>query len=145
MKKNKLSILRIFAYLLCVLTLIFSFSACASSGEKASWRTGLFAALSLSVEGDNGVVTATVRNDLTVGLSTIEVYVYLYSVTESGETVEEAYNHTDDLNIFYEVTASASTSGKNKYWYAVMRYQSNAGAWVEKETVPVLIDGRIEK
>ncbi|MBQ9081850.1 MAG: hypothetical protein IJY26_04400 [Clostridia bacterium] len=142
MKRNKFSLLRVLACLLLGLTFIFSLASCASSGEKASWRTGLFSTLSLSVEGSNGAVTATVRNDLTVGLSTIEVYVYLYSVTESGERIEEAYNHTDDLNIFYELTASASTSGENKYWYATMRYQSNAGAWVEQETVPVLIDGR---
>lgn len=77
----------------------------------------------------------------------METYVYLYSSEKYPESVaemkEEKQEFTRDLNIFCSLRVQARAEGESKYWCAKLRYKTNADAWAEVYTSPVLIDGTI--
>ena len=99
---------------------------------------GIYTSLSLSINGGNGKVWATVKNDVTIFPSTVLVIVELYS----SETFQESYTNMtleskvqiDDLNLGKTITAEASTGGVQKYWHARTRYKVDNGAWKEMKT-----------
>lgn len=109
--------------------------------SNASTR-GIYTALSLSINGGNGRIWATVKNDLTLFPSTVFVIVELYS----SETYCESYldmelvsrNSTIDLNMGDTIVAEAMTGGVQKYWHARMRYKRDNDAWKEGSTGTLL-------
>lgn len=105
---------------------------------------GLYTKLSLSINAKNGVVTAKVKNDFTLGNSTIPVVVELYSSYTFQEKISnmklESRNTTTDLNIFKTISTSSNTNGEQKYWCALMRYKHDSDDWIEKITAIVLLD-----
>ncbi len=90
------------------------------------------------------MVTATVKNDFTLGKSTIPVVVELYSSYTFQEYISnmklESRNTTTDLNIFKTISTSSRTNGEQKYWCALMRYKHDSADWIEKITAIVLLD-----
>lgn len=106
---------------------------------------GIYTKLSLSINAKDGIVTATVKNDFTIGNSKIPVVVELYSSYTFQEYTSnmqlESRNTTTDLNIFKTISTSCSTNGEQKYWCALMRYKHDSDDWIEKVTSIILLDG----
>jgi len=104
----------------------------------------LFTNLSLSINGGDRAVWATVKNDFTLFSSTVIVIVELYF----SETYHENYNDmeliciesTEDLDMGHTITARASTNGRQLYWQGRMRYKINNGSWKSKVTGTILCD-----
>jgi len=105
---------------------------------------GIYTALSLSINGGDGKVWATVKNDFTLFPATVIVVVELYA----SDTYHEDYrqmtlisrNTTGDLNIGKTISAEASTEGVQRYWQARMRYKIDNKAWEERVTDSLLCD-----
>ena len=99
---------------------------------------GLFTSLSISINGGEGKVWGTVKNDVTIFPSTVIVIVELYSSTtyeESHLNMQlEARVYTEDLNMGKTITATSTTGGVQKYWHARSRYKVDNGAWKELST-----------
>lgn len=116
-----------------------------SDGEENDNARGVYAKLSLSINAKDGIVTATVKNDFTLGNSKIPVVVELYSSYTFQEYTSnmnlESRNTTTDLNIFKTISTSSSTNGEQKYWCALMRYKHDSSDWIEKVTSIILLDG----
>lgn len=111
-------------------------------GLAALNNKGLFTTLSISLNGGDGKVRTTVKNDFTLFYSTVRVIVQLYA----SDTYQEDYhdmeliwqNSTIDLDMGVTVTAEASTGGRQRYWIGRMRYSINAGGWEERTVGPLL-------
>ena len=99
---------------------------------------GIYTSLSLSLNGGESKVWATVKNDLTIFPSDVYVIVELYA----SSTYQEYYtnmelvstNYTVDLNMGETIKAEANTGGAQKYWHARMRYKVDNGSWKEETT-----------
>ena len=105
----------------------------------------LLTTLTLTIGGENGYVWGRVRNDFTLGFSTVQVYVELYSSTVKQDSYQnmtlESSNYIGDLNIFKTIETKASTGGVTKYWMARAYFRADSGAWSEKVTSVWLFDG----
>lgn len=98
-----------------------------------------FTTLSVSVNGGEGNVWATVRNDFTLFPSTVLVIVELYSsltyTDNYNKMTLEAINQIDDLDMGNTVSAIASTGGVDKYWLGRVKYNDGStGGWKYKDT-----------
>lgn len=116
-----------------------------SESEENDNARGIYTKLSLSINAKDGIVTATVKNDFTLGNSVIPVVVELYSSYTFQEYVSnmtlESSNTTTDLDIYKTISTSCSTNGEQKYWCALMRYKHDSADWIEKITPIILLDG----
>lgn len=105
---------------------------------------GLYTSLSISINGGDGKVWVTVKNDLTIFPSTVYVIVQLFSSETYCEDYNDmtlaAANSTLDLNMGKSIVAQANTAGQQKYWIGRMRYRVDAGSWKEKTVGPALYD-----
>ncbi|MDE5789181.1 MAG: hypothetical protein K2H78_02065 [Clostridia bacterium] len=94
--------------------------------------------LSLSINGGDGKVWATVRNDFAWFAPKVVVIVLLYSSDTYCESYldmrMESSNEIADLNMGKTITTEAPTGGVEKYWIARMRYKINNGEWKSKDT-----------
>ncbi|MDE7076386.1 MAG: hypothetical protein K2O62_03600 [Clostridia bacterium] len=114
--------------------------AAESVGEEVEEEATPYALanLSLSINGGDGKVWATVRNDLAWFAPKVTVIVFLYSsdtYTESYLDMNmESSNEIADLNMGKTITAEAPTGGVEKYWLARTRYKINNGDWKIKDT-----------
>lgn len=112
---------------------------------------GLMTKLSLDMGSSEGKVWATVHNDFTLGMSTVEVYVELYSSLTYQSSYKdmtlESQNHIGDLNINKTLRTTAPIDGVQRYWRARMRYKVDKKDWATKETATVLVDvnGKVVK
>lgn len=105
---------------------------------------GVYTHLSLSINGGNGKIWATAKNDFTLFPATVMVIVELYS----SDTYQGSYlNMTlvgsktiNDLNIGKTLTVECSTDGVQKYWQARMRYKIDSGGWQSEATRSLLFD-----
>lgn len=99
---------------------------------------GLYVSLSLSINGGNGKVWATVRNDVTLFPATVYVIVELYSSDTYHESHLDmelvATNSIADLNMGKSIVAECSTGGVQKYWQARMRYKKDNSGWKSEAT-----------
>ena len=97
--------------------------------EPRGWHTSL----SLSLNGGNSKVWATVKNDFTLFPATVNVIVELYSSSEYQESYQNmtlvATNSISDLDMGKTIVAESSTGGVDKYWYGRMRYKIYNKAW----------------
>lgn len=115
----------------------------AQTAEEITPR-GIFTSLSLAINGENGVITATAKNDITIFPSTVKVIVELYA----SPTYQEHYydmilkdrNSTPDLNMGETISASCSTYGQQLYWMARMYYRIDSKDYEEKLTSVFLYD-----
>lgn len=157
-KANKLFKINIIVMLLLALaltTVIFGFSSAKAqtmSAEEAAIEEeadatvearGVFVKLSLSMSGDgNGNITATVRNDFTLGYSTVRVIVELYSSTKYTNDINEMQLEsraiTADLNIYKSISTTAKTNGVMKFWRAQLEYLHDTNPWQTEQTKTIL-------
>lgn len=111
--------------------------------EEISTR-GVFTSLSLSIDGGDGKVWTTVKNDLTVFPSTVRVIVELYCSDEYQEKYENMTlvqrKSSEDLNMGKTITVEGATGGKQKYWQGRARYKVDNKAWKELNTGTGLFD-----
>lgn len=148
-KVKKLSIVAMM-FLACCLACLGMMAATYASadtgdGEENGEATPyLFTSLSLSIDGGNGQVWATARNDFTLFPSTVIVIVELYSSTTYYESFTNmdlvSKNNIDDLNIYQSISTYASTGGVQKYWQARMRYKIDSGSWEQRTTGTLTFD-----
>ncbi len=110
------------------------------SGEASPY--GLYTHLSLSINGADGRIWATVRNDFTLFPANVKVIVELYS----SDTYYESYtdmelicmNSIEDLNMGNSIVAEGYTQGVQKYWQARMRYKIDNKVWESRTTGTML-------
>ena len=154
MKKEKS---RLFAWTVLLALLVMTLCACGVTGKgtptaEASETEGtqdpitrgIYTSLSISINGGNGKVWTTVRNDSTIFPATVYVIVELYSsetFTENYQNMKlEATNQIGDLDWRKTITAEASTGGVQKYWLGRTRYQVDGREWKEMKTAICLYD-----
>lgn len=103
---------------------------------------GLYTNLSLSINGGNSKIWATVKNDLTLFTSTVTVIVELYSSNTCYESHTNmnfvSINSIEDLDMGHSIVAECHTGGVQKYWQARMRYNIDNGGWQSKTTGTML-------
>ena len=107
---------------------------------------GVYVEVSVGIKGNgNGTITATARNDFTLGFTELYVTVGLFSSDEFTMFYEDmemvTYNFTQDLDIFKEISTTASTNGVAKYWRAVVMYRKDTDDWKTISTPCMLYDG----
>lgn len=99
--------------------------------------------IKLVANGD-GTVTATAKNEFTLGNTKLQVIVELYALVffpmDYTEMQKVAWNQIDDLNIFESISATSPTRGQQKYWCARVLYNKDDQGWVSKTTGIRLID-----
>ena len=142
--------------LLCFVLIIVLTSciALSSMGATASAATvnpspdadplGLMTKISLQLGSTSTEVWADAHNDFTLGMSTVQVYVFIYS----SPTYQESYTEmtlenqkfVSDLDIYQSVRTSAPINGVQRFWKARVMYKLDGKDWVSKETVALLID-----
>ncbi len=104
----------------------------------------LWTSLSLAIDGGDGKVWATVKNEFTLFPSTVWVILELYS----SDTYQESHlnmtlvgrESTLDLDMGHTLTITASTGGVQKYWQGRMRYKIDNDEWKEGNTGTLLYD-----
>lgn len=111
---------------------------------------GIMCTISISLKGDKEcTMTATARNEFTLGKSTIRVIVELYSAdfyaTDSSQMTLVASNEIADLNIYKSISASEYTYNKMLFWCARVKYKFDNEDWVAKETKVALYDANANK
>lgn len=118
--------------------------AAVNSESNEVMPNGLYTSLSLSINGEDGRIWATVKNDFTLFPATVIVIVELYSSDiyyESHEKMElVSINSINDLNMGQTIVAEALTGGVKKYWQARMRYKIDSGSWQNRNTATLLYD-----
>ncbi len=99
---------------------------------------GIYTSLSLSINGGDGKVWATVKNDVTIFPATVMVVVELYCSDVYEENHENmtvvARSASMDLNMGETLVAEGSTNGEDKYWQGRMRYKIDEKSWESKDT-----------
>jgi hypothetical protein len=110
---------------------------------------GLVTTISIKVGSSDGNVWALAHNDFTLGISTIQVYVELYSSLTFKESYREmtleSKNYIGDLNINKSIETYAPINGIQRYWRGRVYYKMDKKDWVSKETTTYLvgIDGKV--
>lgn len=101
--------------------------------------TRLFTNISLTLDGGNGMVFVTAKNEFTLFSSTVYVIVELYSSSSYQTSYENmtlmSTHSTPDLNMGESISAQATTGGVPKYWLGRMLYQIDGSAWQERNTL----------
>lgn len=132
-----------------VLVLNINNDAVAEQDNEDVGAYGLFTNISVNISGSNGVITATAKNEFTLGYSTIPTYVRLYC----SESPQQSYNnmtlkseaYVSDLDIGKTLTTTCSTQGQTLYWKAVVVYKKDSSDWKTIETASILFDGNGNK
>ena len=105
---------------------------------------GIFTSLSLSINCDSRQVWATVKNDVSIFLSTVKVYVELYSSVTYKSSYQnmtlESRAYVSDLDMGKSLTTYALIDGVKRYWIARVYYKVGSKDWAEKMTGVWLID-----
>ena len=117
----------------------------ATENSDEAVQPRLWATLALALNGENGVVTALVKNSFTLFPSTVPVTIELY-FSETYTTYYTkmdfvAYDSTPDLNMGETISVSAPTQGVQGYWCGRVRYRENSGEFKEGVTAVCLYDG----
>lgn len=140
------------AVLTLALALILPFTASTAKAETLAQTQseqpdtrGLFTRLTLSLDKhSDGYLTATAKNEFTLGTSVIQVIVEIYSAydiyDDYNDMILEARIATADLDIYDELSVTCPTGGVSRYWCAVMKYKHDEKDWVTKMTSVVHLD-----
>lgn len=109
---------------------------------------GILTDIQLSINGENGIISAQAYNYFTLGTSTIRVVLELYASDTYPQSYtnmqRQARGETADLNIFEELIISAPTGGKQQYWIARLQFKFDDRSWESRTTEPILYDGNGE-
>ncbi|MCI8944640.1 MAG: hypothetical protein HFE33_03100 [Clostridia bacterium] len=155
-KTKKITVISILlvAVLLFALISTFAFAvAYADTEEDVKEEVqprGLMCKISISLKGDKEcTMTATAKNEFTLGKSTIRVIVELYSADfyakDSSEMTLVASNEIADLNIYKSISVSEYTYNKMLFWCARVRFKLDSEPWETKETSVILYDANANK
>lgn len=105
---------------------------------------GIYTSLSFAMDGGNGRIWATAKNEVTIFPSTVKVTVELYCSDVYYASYEKmtlaAQNSIDDLNMGESITVNCSTGGKQKYWQGRMVYKIDNKAPESKVTMVMIFD-----
>ena len=141
--------------LLTMTVLLLSCMCCVINNTSANAATkggasdvadpyGLMTQISLTIGATSERVWAKVHNDFTLGNSTVQVYVYLYSSLDYQDDCNnmtlENRAYIGDLNINKSLETSAPINGVQRYWRARVEYRLDYKDWKSKETKTYLID-----
>lgn len=108
---------------------------------------GIYTKMSFALNGGDGQVWFTAKNQFTLFSSTVTVQIELYrSDTYQDDFANMtlvAENYIYDLDQGKSLTATASTDGKQSYWRARGYYQRDSSGWKEvvSETILYTADG----
>ena len=104
-------------------------------GNEEVTPRGIYTKMDFAVDGGNGKVWLTAKNQFTLFPSTVTVTVELYRADTYQEDFANmtlvASNYIYDLDQGETLTATASTDGKQSYWKAKGRYKRDSSDWVE--------------
>ncbi len=150
--RNMLCLMLIVVLVGCVALCSVGIVASAATDDQSSdvGTRGLMTTITLRLSVGNGKVYVQAHNEFTLGPSTIQVYVYLYSsytYTENyNQMFIESKNYISDLNINKTLETSSNIGEVARYWRGRVYYQLDKKDWVSKETNTVLIkpDGTVE-
>lgn len=121
-----------------VLILSFSLVACNSVQTEGKQRERILTRISLSLQGKDGKITVTGRNEFDLFSSDVKVVLELYSSATYQESYADmqmaASNAVENLSKGQTITASASTRGKAMYWQGRIRYKINNDKWAVQTT-----------
>lgn len=136
--------------LLLVISLVFcsvGTLAYADSFDESSSdieALGLVTKLTIKMGAVDGYVWAEAHNEFTLGFSTIQVYVELYSSNTDQDSYKnmqlESKNFISDLNIGKSIRTTAPINGRQLYWRGRLFYKMDSKDWVSKETITYLVD-----
>lgn len=145
MMKSKIIVISLMMIVISSIFVFGTISVSAEEMEAVHDTRGLFANITCNVHGDgSGNVIAEAKNEFTLGTSTIITYVYLYRSEVYVDSIEDmelvGYAYSPDLNIFQSINVSESTSGRQSYWAAKLRYKFDTKDWVETNTPIILFD-----
>ena len=141
--------------ILTVAVLILTISCCFINGNSANAAVkddssneaqplGLMTKISLTIDANSESVLAIAHNDFTLGMSTVQVYVYLYSSLDYQENCSnmtlESYAYINDLNINQSLETSSAINGVQRYWRARVEFKLDNKEWNSSETKTYIID-----
>ncbi|MDE6604696.1 MAG: hypothetical protein K2K85_01590 [Clostridia bacterium] len=143
--RNTLCLMLIAVLVACVALCSVGMVASATTGEETEVEArGLMTKISIQIGSSGGNVWAMAHNDFTLGPSTIQVYVYLYSsLTYQEDYMQmtlENKNYISDLNINQSLETSAPINGVQRYWRARVFFKLDQKDWTSKETITYLVD-----
>ena len=141
--------------LLTAAVLILSFTCCFINSNSANAAVkdnssneveplGLMTKITLTIGANSESVWAKAHNDFTLGMSTVQVYVYLYSsldyLEDYSKMTLQGSAYIYDLNINETLEISAAINGVQRYWKARMEFKLDNKDWNSKETKTYLVD-----
>ncbi len=155
MKKMKKAIMAVMAVMLTAVQSV-AFASCGnetadSGSEKKTSVTeengaplGIYTDLQFVLNGENGTVTASVKNKFTLFPSTVTVNLELYRSYDLQDSVSSmtliASNNIYDLDQGETLSVTASTEGRQSFWKARARYKIDNKPWQERLSETVLFD-----
>lgn len=140
---------KILTLLVCALLLVpffgLSRKIAFAENEPAEEPLGIYTRMSLVLDGKNGEVWATAKNEFTLFPATVQVYVELYYSSEYHESYQDMIlaerNYIYDLDQGKSIQAYGLTNGKTLYWAARATYKPDTNGWKEMFTGIVHCDG----
>ena len=155
MKRMKKVIMAVMAVMLTAVQSV-AFASCGnetadSGSEKKTSVTeengaplGIYTDLQFALNGENGTVTASVKNKFTLFPSTVTVNLELYRSYDLQDSVSSmtliASNNIYDLDQGETLSVTASTEGRQSFWKARARYKIDNKPWQERLSETVLFD-----
>ena len=112
--------------------------------EENGAPLGIYTDLQFVLNGENGTVTASVKNKFTLFPSTVTVKVELYKFHMYSENFDKMIlmesKQVYDLEQGETLSVSAPTNGGKRYWKARVRYKIDNNVWQENISETVLLD-----
>lgn len=151
--KTKKLFVALAAALVCFVTLCMCmFTGFASADEQSSddmqdsdVAPNILLSFSLAINGGDGRVYGSAKNEFTLFPSTVYARVELYRSVERNYSYENmelvSVNSTNDLNMGETIIAEYPTNGVEAYWVARCVYRDGSGDWQEKYTKSCHCDG----
>ncbi len=112
--------------------------------EENGAPLGIYTDLQFVLNGENGTVTASVKNKFTLFPSTVTVNLELYRSYDLQDSVSSmtliTSNNIYDLDQGETLSVTASTEGRQSFWKARARYKIDNKPWQERLSETVLFD-----
>ena len=112
--------------------------------EENGAPLGIYTDLQFVLNGENGTVTASVKNKFTLFPSTVTVNLELYRSYDLQDSVSSmtliASNNIYDLDQGETLSVTASTEGRQSFWKARASYKIDNKPWKESLSETVLFD-----
>lgn len=112
--------------------------------EENGAPLGIYTDLQFVLNGENGTVTASVKNKFTLFPSTVTVNLELYRSYDLQDSVSSmtliTSNNIYDLDQGETLSVTALTEGRQSFWKARARYKIDNKPWQERLSETVLFD-----